>query len=72
MGTKSLISSIFRNFLALPICYFLTSTMTEFWWGIAASEIIGTAFIVVWGLIILRYLMQGAYRPDSVKAPQQD
>jgi Na+-driven multidrug efflux pump len=72
MGTKSLISSIFRNFLALPICYFLISTMTEFWWGIAASEIIGTAFIVMWGLIILRYLMQGAYRPDSVKAPQQD
>ena len=72
MGTKSLISSIFRNFLSLPICYFLTSTMTEFWWGIAASEIIGTAFIVVWGLIILRYLMRGAYRPDTMKAPQQD
>ncbi|MBP5395240.1 MAG: MATE family efflux transporter [Candidatus Methanomethylophilaceae archaeon] len=72
MGTKSLISSIFRNFLALPICYYLASNMEQFWWGVAASEIIGTAFIVIWGLTILRYVMQGVYRPDSGRMPQRD
>ncbi len=67
MGTKSLIASVFRNFLSLPLCYFIATDMNGIWYGLCAAEIIGTAFIFAWGLLILRYLMQGHYSPgDSV------
>ncbi len=67
MGTKSLIATVFRNFLSLPLCYFFASDMNGIWYGLCAAEIIGTAFIFAWGLLILRYLMQGHYSPgDSV------
>ncbi len=65
MGTKSLISSIFRNFLSLPICYFFATSMEGIWIGVAAAEIIGTAVMFVWALMILRYVMAGSYSPDS-------
>lgn len=68
MGTKSLIATVVRNFLSIPLCYFIATDMNSFWYGICASEIIGTALIVVWGLLILRYLMQGCYSPDSVRS----
>jgi putative MATE family efflux protein len=67
MGTKSLIATVVRNFLSIPLCYFIATDMNSFWYGVCASEIIGTALIVVWGLLILRYLMQGCYSPDSVR-----
>ena len=65
MGTKSLVATVVRNFLSIPLCYFIATDISSFWYGICASEIIGTAIIVVWGLLILRYLMAGSYNPES-------
>ena len=67
MGTKSLIATVVRNFLSIPLCYFIATDMSSFWYGICISEILGTALIVVWGLLILRYLMAGSYSPDAAR-----
>ena len=57
MGMKSLISSLFRNFLALPICYvamIMTTGMTYIWWGVTISEIVGCVLILVWSVAVLK------------------
>lgn len=61
MGMKALISTLFRNFLMLPIAYFLmvtSSGLTSIWWGISISEIVGSLFIVVWSALVLREIMK--------------
>ncbi|MCL1811205.1 MAG: MATE family efflux transporter, partial [Methanomassiliicoccaceae archaeon] len=61
MGMKALISTIFRNFLLIPVCYvamLTTSGLTYIWWGSAFSEIVGSVFVGVWGFVVLRILMK--------------
>ena len=65
MGTKSMVSSIFRNFLSIPLCLLIATDMTTFWYGVVAAEIIGTFVVGIWGLLVLRYLMQGRYNPSA-------
>ena len=65
MGTKSLISSIIRNFLSIPLCILIATDIQTFWYGICIADILGTAIIFVWALLIMRYLMAGAYRPEG-------
>ena len=70
MGLKALISSVFRNFLMLPICYvamITTSGMTFIWWGASISEIIGCLVIVSWSLLVLRKIVRD-HEPQSIKA----
>ena len=57
MGMKSLTSTIFRNFLMVPLCYaaaVLTSGLTFIWWGASLAEIISSAIIVLWSFYVLR------------------
>ena len=61
MGTRALASTIFRNFLLIPICYIamLTTTgLTYIWIGSTVSEITGAVIVGVWGFLILRTLMK--------------
>lgn len=61
MGMKALMSTVFRNFLMLPICYaamILTADLTYIWWGVSVSEIIGSVFIAVWSFIVLKVIMK--------------
>ncbi|MDR1404818.1 MAG: MATE family efflux transporter [Candidatus Methanoplasma sp.] len=61
MGMKSLFSTLFRNFLLVPVCYIAmlaTSGLTYIWWGIAVSEIAGSLFIAWWTFVTLRSVMK--------------
>ena len=68
MGTKSLISSIIRNFLSIPLCYFIATDIQTFWYGICIADILGTALILIWALIVMRYLLVGTYHPEGKSA----
>lgn len=69
MGTKSLIAGVFRNFLSIPLCLIAATDMDSFWYGLVASEVIGTFVIGAWGIYILRRLMDGRYVPSEVENP---
>ena len=61
MGMRALMSTLFRNFLLIPVCYIAmltTSGLTYIWWGSAFAEIAGSLFVAVWSFIILRVLMK--------------
>ena len=61
MGFKSLVCSMFRNFILLPIAGFLGiyyQSMEMFWVGVVIAEIVGTLVIGLWGLFVLRSLLK--------------
>jgi len=61
MGLKSLTSTIFRNFLMIPICYLamiLTTGLTYIWWGVTLSEVIASSFVIVWSFFVLRIIIK--------------
>lgn len=61
MGMKSLISTLFRNFLMLPFAYIAmitTTGLTFIWWGTTLAEILGSVFVAVWSVLIMRVLMK--------------
>jgi putative MATE family efflux protein len=61
MGGKSLVSTLVRNALQLPFCFIAAmyiGTLTSMWWALACSEIIGTVFMGIWGLLVLRSLLK--------------
>jgi Na+-driven multidrug efflux pump len=61
MGVRALVSTLFRNFLLVPVCYFamLTTTgLTYIWWGSTFSEIIGCIFVAGWSLLVLKVIMK--------------
>jgi len=60
MGFKSLVCTFFRNLILLPIAggmgiYF--GSMQAFWIGVVIAEVVGTVIIGVWGLFVLRSLL---------------
>ncbi|MDY0293414.1 MAG: MATE family efflux transporter [Candidatus Methanomethylophilaceae archaeon] len=65
MGGKALISSLFRNLLQIPVCYFLAitvSTLNAMWWGVATAEILGSIMMGGWGTLVLLSVL-GKRRP---------
>ncbi|MCL2149003.1 MAG: MATE family efflux transporter [Methanomassiliicoccaceae archaeon] len=59
MGTRALVSTIFRNFLLVPVCYLAmvtTSGLTYIWWGSTFSEIAGCLFVAAWAVLIIRVI----------------
>ena len=61
MGMRALMSTLFRNFLLIPVCYIAmltTSGLTYIWWGSAFAEIAGSLFVAAWSFIILRVLLR--------------
>ena len=68
MGMKSLLSTLFLNFVRIPICLALSllGTLSAIWWGVASSEILAAVFIGAWGMYVLKGLMAGKYPlPDA-------
>jgi len=63
MGTKALASTAFRNFIIIPVAFFvsLNGTLVDIWWGIASMEILGPIVIMVWCLFVIKALMKGRY-----------
>jgi putative MATE family efflux protein len=67
MGTRALASTIFRNFLLIPICFIMmltTTGLTYIWWGSTISEIVGAVMVGAWGFLVLRALMK-KYDPEK-------
>jgi putative MATE family efflux protein len=67
MGTRALVSTLFRNFIMLPICYIAaiaTTGLTFIWWGATASEIIASLVVVTWSIFVLRTIMNGP-KPEN-------
>jgi putative MATE family efflux protein len=61
MGVRSLLSTIFRNFIMVPICgiaMVLTAGLTYIWWGVTLSEVIASSIVIVWSFIVLRSVMK--------------
>ncbi|MGN1045009.1 MAG: MATE family efflux transporter [Candidatus Methanomethylophilaceae archaeon] len=61
MGMKSLISTMVRNFIMIPVAGYMVfayGTLEAFWRGVVISEILGTLFIGLWGLMVLRSLLR--------------
>lgn len=70
LGTYSLICSVIRNFMQIPLCIMLFNfggTLDYIWIGIAAGQIIGSAIAGIWGEFVIRHFMKKAdsYRPDD-------
>ena len=59
MGMRSLSTTLFLNFVRLPICYLLIpmASLTALWWGMASAEIMGSVLIGVVGAFTLRALL---------------
>ena len=59
MGVRSLISTVFRNALMLPICFLLIDHgLKAIWWGVAFAEIAGPLLVGIWGLLTVRFLIR--------------
>ncbi|MCL2607917.1 MAG: MATE family efflux transporter [Methanomassiliicoccaceae archaeon] len=61
MGTRALISSVFRNFIILPMAFVvsLNGTLVDIWWYTAVTEILGPVLVLMWCMLILSALMKG-------------
>ena len=61
MGTKALISTVFRNFVIIPPAFIISmgGTLVDIWWTVAIMEIIGPVIVGIWCMLILRALVKG-------------
>ena len=71
-GTKSLISTLVRNLVQIPLCIFLFSVggnLGFIWLGVALGEIVGSLLAGLWGESILGNFMKHAekYHPKEEK-----
>ncbi len=60
LGMKSLVSTVIRNVMQVPICLYLATfgALTYLWWGITVSEIVGSLIMGAWSIAILRALLR--------------
>ena len=60
MGMKSLISTLFRNLLQIPICIYLATfgILSYIWVGAATAEIFGSVVMGFWGFLLLKYMLR--------------
>jgi Na+-driven multidrug efflux pump len=67
MGTRALASTVFRNFVIVPVAFIvgLNGTLTDIWWYTAAMEIIGPIVVMVWCLLVLRRLTKRYAVPSA-------
>ena len=55
MGTRALTSTVFRNFIIIPVAYIvsLSGTLMDIWIWTAVMEVIGPAIVLMWCLMTL-------------------
>ncbi|MGI6472424.1 MAG: MATE family efflux transporter [Candidatus Methanomethylophilaceae archaeon] len=68
LGTYSLICTLIRNLMQLPLCIYLFNfggTLDYIWMGIAAGQILGSLVAGIWGEFVLRHFVKkaDAYHP---------
>lgn len=73
MGTKSLICSLVRNLIQVPLCMFLFGmggTLGFIWMGVVIGQIVGSVLAGVWGESVLVNFMKlsSKYRPKDGEA----
>jgi putative MATE family efflux protein len=70
MGTKALLSTMFRNFIIIPVVFVisLNGTLVDLWWGIAIMEIVGPIIVLMWSLLTISALVKGTRRSDRGEA----
>jgi len=58
MGTKALMSTVFRNFVILPPAFAvsLSGSLVDIWWCTALMEILGPVIVMIWCIFILKAL----------------
>jgi putative MATE family efflux protein len=69
MGTRSLASTVFRNFVIIPVAFFVgaSGTLVDIWWYVALMEIIGPVIVMTWCLLVLRSVIRrGGVRRANV------
>jgi len=56
MGTRSLASTVFRNFVIVPVAFVvgISGTLVDIWWYVAAMEMLGPIVVIIWCLLVLR------------------
>lgn len=52
-GLWSLMASALRNFIRVPLCMLIGSTLTMIWWSVTAGEMFGTCIVAIAGAYIL-------------------
>ncbi len=63
MGTKSLICTLIRNIMQIPVCVLLftmSGSLDSIWIGVAVGQIVGSVVAGVWGEGVLRQFMKNA------------
>lgn len=63
MGTKSLICTLIRNLMQIPVCIFLFNmggSLDWIWIGVAIGQIFGSAVAGIWGEAVLRQFTKNA------------
>lgn len=60
LGMKSLVSTVIRNVMQIPICLYLATfgILSYLWWGIMVSEVVGSLIMGLWSMLILRELLK--------------
>jgi len=60
MGTRSLASTIFRNFVIVPVAFVvgIGGTLIDIWWAVAAMEMLGPTIVIIWCLLVLRAVIR--------------
>ncbi|MBQ2763305.1 MAG: hypothetical protein IJF47_06330, partial [Candidatus Methanomethylophilaceae archaeon] len=75
MGTKSLICTVMRNLIVIPICYVFVITVggiESYWTGFVIAEIVGTILTTAWGLYTLKVLLKerAGDKPSQLSATE--
>ena len=69
MGVRSLIATLGRNLLRLPVCWMLSSygVLGYLWYGLTFAEVAGSVAFGLWGIMTLRAILRysGSYRRDE-------
>ena len=55
-GLWALLASALRNFIRIPVCVLIGSTLTGIWWSVTVGEVIGTCIVAMFGLYVLSVL----------------
>ena len=74
MGTKSLVCTLIRNIMQVPVCVILftmTGSLDSIWIGVAIGQIVGSVVAGVWGESVLRYFVKNADHYRIIEEPSK-
>ncbi len=72
MGTKSLICTLIRNIMQIPVCvalFTMSGSLDSIWIGVIIGQIVGSVVAGVWGESVLRYFTKNIDQYHIIKEP---